>query len=433
MHKLKSLNLAASIIFAILITGTQSMAGMRCGFVHITQSKEVMDLVMYDAFIQWQVWEQTANLKKYEKPKGTVSMPVALLAKNQIEIQVDPTLPESIRQHFVSGDTVRWYKHPFNTENHVPFLHEPAPKSFDVYFTASRSMSMTGPLRGFTIKVPTNRPHGPTGELQTGKADTSADVLSALLHSDHIRQRDKMLGMDDTLIVLPEVLTVADKKTNIGYVIRDVRQTDDGHYYLPALSIPYVGREIADINRANFEQFWGYFFARNLGIAKGKLLLRYGLQMETPNPQNMLIQLDRNLKPTGRIAFRDLSDAFFVEPVAKGLGFHEALAKDMQAEYPPVQQLKPFVSNSLWRLDEAGNKSVSPDAMHTWATAHNLAMIKYVLKELDLSLPKADLEAMETTDTMKPLYNLLASPAGQAALKTYRAAQETQFDRVGNF
>lgn len=414
------------VLSTIVLSAGSSSAGMLCKFVHTEQLPAVKALVQYDAFKQWTAWEQTANLAKYAKTGDSQKMPTLRLSRDEVNIQVDPNLPASVLGMFTAGTQVRWIKHPYNTHSSTPHLNAPTTENIPAYFTASRSMALTGRLRGFTIKVPTDRPHGPEGEHQPGKANTADDVLSALLHSEHINSRDQKMGLDDKLIVLPEVLTVADKATNIGYVIRDVRKTDDGHYYLPAMSIPYVGREIAKINGLRFEQFWEKNYAAVLGEAKAKMLLRYGLQMETPNPQNMLIQLDRNLKPTGRIAFRDVSDAFFVYAAAEGLGFQKAMEKDTAAEYNPVVKLQPFVSNSLWRLDQAGDKSVSQNAMAAWAEAHNLAYIDYVLRSLNLTMTTEQIGRIKDSDGMPGLYELLGSPEGQAALKAYREKSDRE-------
>ena len=59
---------------------------------------------------------------------------------------------------------------------------------------------------------------------------------------------------------------------------------------------------------SRFDSFWGRHYAEAVGRAKATLLVRYGLQYETPNPQNVLMQLDAELRPTGAIVLRDLGD-----------------------------------------------------------------------------------------------------------------------------
>lgn len=412
----------------IFITGlfTQALAD-KCAMGHIIQRAAVKELVQEDAYLQWLQWEQTANLEKFRQPKEAAELPLSVVPLEKVEIQADPSVSKLAQQIFLQvygKDHVLWAKHPFNSYSVVPFFSKTEVGNVQAYYTASRSMALTGNLRGFTIKMPTDHPHGPHRGSQPSKADTSADVASALLHTEHIISQDKKLKPDEVLIILPEVLTVAEKETNIGYVVRDVRKTDDGHYYLPALSIPYVGREIAKINGQPFEKFWEEHYAKLLGEAKARLLLRYGLQMETPNPQNMLIQLDRNLKPTGRIAFRDMSDAFFVDDIAQALGFKKAVEKDMEADYDPHEYIQPFVSNSLWRLDEAGPLSVSSNAMTRWSIVHNRQFTMHILKELKLK--NIPLLQNNTNDKLEDLYKFLLSPEGLEKLKKYSEDPERQ-------
>ena len=85
-----------------------------------------------------------------------------------------------------------------------------------------------------------------------------------------------------------------------GFLLRDLRLFQDGHYYLPALSLPFVGGADRARARRDAEAFWGHHFAEPVGRVKARLLARYGLWFETPNPQNLLVQLDRNLFPTGK-------------------------------------------------------------------------------------------------------------------------------------
>src|SRR5690606_6398310 len=148
--------------------------------------------------------------------------------------------------------------------------------------------------------------------------------------------------------------------------------------------------------------------------AKAKLLLRYGLQMETPNPQNILIQLDRDLKPTGKIIFRDVSDTFFVKAVAKGLGYRDIMIEDMKHEYYPNVALKPYWSNSSWRLNKSKNRPIYGFQLEAWGLTHDKAYVHTILSELGLPLDSIEVKAPR--DTMFDLYDLLDSQEGQKAL-----------------
>jgi hypothetical protein len=412
------------LLFAISTITLSANAGMLCKFVLYKQSPEVKALVTEDSYIQWLMWEQKANLEKYQKSGQLVKVGLAPVPMANVVFEKSASTPAYLIHTFTQdAKTALWPKHPFNTATGVPFFDAKETKKFGVYMTSSRSMAMVGPLRGFSIKMATDYPHGPEGEYQPGKIETRDDVLSAMPHSEHIRAIDTKIGADDTLIVMGETLTLSEKTTGTGMVIRDIRQLDDGHYYLPAFSIPFVGREIAQINHADFTEFFEKNYGTLLGRAKAKLLLRYGLIMETPNPQNMLIQFDRDMKPTGKIVFRDVSDAFFIDVVGQGLGYNKQMALDKQREYDPKTQIKTFWSNSSWRMDESGNKSISYEERNLWGHAHDNAIRQTI--EAELGLPANTLKT-EVNDYMPALYEFFKSPAGQAALKKYREKMDQQ-------
>lgn len=408
------------LILALAISMSTSYAEARyaCSLVFQSQTQQVQKLVNEDAYMQWLLWEQTANVKMFHKPTQAFQLPLTKVPKNEITLEVDKDAPQDFLR-FVgdNGTEVVWFKHPFNKNPVVPYLSKAPTGSVEAYFTASRSIALGGAFRGLTIKLGTDHPHGPKGEKQPTKANTADDVKSALLHTAHLKRIDSILGKDSEFVMLPEVMTVSDKNSRTGYVIRDVREMDSGHYYLPALSIPYVGREIAQLNGQSFEVFWQKNYAELLGRAKARMLLRYGLQMETPNSQNMLIEMDRNLQPTGRIFFRDISDSFFVKAVAEGLGFDKEMKADIAATYDAKDFMKPYWSNSSWRFDEAGALAVKQNTLKQWGVHHNRAYHEHLEKELGIHLPAFT----GKKDESYHLYKFFESQHGQKALKAYRA------------
>lgn len=389
-----------------------------CRFVHLVQSAEVLQIVQEDSYIQWLRWEQTANLEQYRQPLEPTLIPVVRLHSDQVIVETTQGIDPHVLGQFVSSSgQIAWPKHPHNTEYSVPFARSPESDSFRALRTASRSLALLGKLRGYTVKLPTNRPFGPHGEIQRPKALTADDVLPAIVRSQMVLNRDQILGPDETLVVLPEVMTLSEAQTRHGFVLRDVRQLDDGHYYLPALSIPYVGREIAAHNRADFDGFFERYFAAALGEAKARFLLRYGLQLETPNPQNILLQFDRELRPTGKIVFRDVSDAFMVKPVAESLGFQDQIVRERDLGYEPVSQIRPEVSNSMWRLDEAEDFSVDGRTLSQWSVAHNEVYIKTLESELRLEIGFT--RDVVNQDNLPRVYRILDSVEGRRAISEW--------------
>jgi len=415
-------NLKSLLLTALLLSSAASFAQPTCVDLFISpaeQSMAVRAVVMPDGYKQWLLWEQTANFEIFRKQSAPIQVPLVAMPASKVIIQTTPDAPAELIAQFTAGPgLVYWAKHPYNTHKDVPFKDLPADVLLPAYLTASRSLALDGKLRGFTIKMATDYPHGPNGQYQPGKIKTNEDIDSALIHTNHMKKVDKVMGEDPVVLTMGEVMTMAEKATGIGMVVRDVRLLADGHYYLPALSIPYVGREIARINGEKFDAFFSKYYAELLGEAKARLLLRYGLQMETPNSQNMLIQFDRNMRPTGKIVFRDISDSFLVEPVAKGLGYTSQIERDLAVDYKPAREIKPYWSNSSWRFDEAGDKAVDKFTLGKWGAAHNLAYIEYIEKELGVQfdIPARDVGG----DTFKMIYNYLGTDIGQQKLLEYR-------------
>ena len=158
--------------------------------------------------------------------------------------------------------------------------------------TASRSLSLEqDPRQRYTIKLATDTVQERNPGYEPGKLRTEYDIAAAIARADFITKRDEKLGPPKGYVILHDVLTVADKKSGRGYIVRDISLLNDGHYYLPAFAIPVLGREIAAHNLKDFDSFWQQHYAEPLGRFKADFLLRYGLQMETPNAQNFLIQL----------------------------------------------------------------------------------------------------------------------------------------------
>src|SRR5262249_38101227 len=102
-----------------------------------------------------------------------------------------------------------------------------------------------------------------------------------------------------------------------GYQIRDLEPLDKTKLYFPPLSIPFGSQAFVDeYNVRNpsgtktFTEFWKTYYAEAVGRAKAELLLRYGLPLTTPNPQNFLLEYDRApRKGRGRVVIGDIGAA----------------------------------------------------------------------------------------------------------------------------
>lgn len=96
----------------------------------------------------------------------------------------------------------------------------------------------------------------------------------------------------------------------------DMKNKETKFFYLPVFSVTdeKVGREIAEKNGSSDPaHFWNQHLPKLLAAATTELFLRTGLALDSPHGQNFLIELDANMKLTGRIVIRDLADVFILK------------------------------------------------------------------------------------------------------------------------
>ncbi len=406
------------VLAAASFTSAVSFAAPACRDVFY-YNPEVAALVSYDPVKQWLEWEQKSNFEIFRKSEAPVSVPTLSVDRASVNVTFLDSAPVELRALIQQGSAIRWFKHPFNTKSTIPHFHETSKSNLVTYFTASRSLAITLGDHVFTLKMPTDHPHGFEGQYQPSKATTQEDIMDGINRMSYVEKIDKKIGLDPKLILAKEVAMVADKATGEGYLFRDISFMNDGNYYLPALSIPYAGRKIAALNKQHPDTFWSKNYAELLGSAKAKLLLRYGLQMETPNSQNMLIQLDHDLRPTGVIVFRDISDTVLIEGVAKGLGEGSTLKRDAEIGVENSTEIQPYWSNSAWRFDEAGKDSFDETTLSSWGKVHDQAYRREIARALGL-----DLSQFAKIDKNAAFDAFMSSEIVQAKLKAYRQKLE---------
>jgi hypothetical protein len=384
--------------------------------------RELPEGINRDSVEQMITWEQTSNTERWKKDESLVRLEVARVPKDSVVVRSGQSTPMDLIRYFVKR-TVRWPKHPYNTDETVPHFHAPKYETIKARFSASRSMFIRdSKLKGFfSIKMPTSRPHENT--VQASKADLKNSVIISRNRSEMIDSLDRSMGKDARFEVLTDKLSIADKETGNGFVIRDLTPLSDGNYYLPAFSVPYAGRAIAEHLGVDFATLWKTYWAESLGESKAKLLIRYGLQMKTPNAQNMLIQLDKNLIPTGKMFFRDISDSSLVEVVAEGLGMSAQLETDRAAEYNVYDHLKSNWENSFWQMDEGG---VGYQIKNQWGSAHDNTYLNTIVSELAKTPEGRALFAQNKPTTEDGMLSKLATPEGQTALRKYREHLEAE-------
>jgi hypothetical protein len=267
---------------------------------------------------------------------------------------------------------------------------------------------MPGPESGdalVSVKLATDHPH--PDFYQPEKTKLREEALGAVDWGRVLARVDRQLGPMPRTRLVTEVLVVLERGGESGVVVRDLRLFQDGHYYLPALSLPWVGRQIASQHGEPFGPFWARHFAGPVGRSKAELFARYGLWYTTPNPQNVVVQLDRALRPTGRLVFRDVGDA-------------ECGTDAFQCGDAPwtrvTHDLRPETENSFWAFGEAGDASIDADLLQDWYRQHDAAYFAELARWFSELAPPPALDPGDRSATLDHWNRALRSDAGEAAV-----------------
>jgi len=356
-----------------------------------------------DPIEQWLLWEEQANLHGFRTSTEPVPIDVAMVPRSAVQVRIATWPPAEILERFVRHDHVLFPRHPLNRDRSVKFSDVPAAERWTCRYTSSRTLVVVEPRERalFSLKLATDRPH--PDFHQPEKTRMREEVNDALVWVDLMARVDGMLGADPHLHVVKEVFGVLVPRSETAFLVRDLRIFQDGHYYLPALSIPWVGRQIARARDERFEGFWGRHYAEAVGRAKARFFVRYGLQYETPNPQNVLVQLDGRLRPTGTIVLRDLGDANCATDARSCSDWPWTVLR---------HDLRPETKNSFWAFAEAGADSVEPATLEDWYARHDRAYFG----ELALAFPLAAPEP-GCTDLLAHWSKALRGAKGKRAVR----------------
>ncbi len=309
----------------------------------------------------WLHWEQQANLIGFRVSPRPFQLELAAVPRAAVDVRTPGGAEHPIVQRFVRDERVLIPKHPLNRDPGVAFFAAPCAERWLARYTSSRTLAVPGdPL--FSIKLPTDRPH--RDFVQPEKTRVREEALDALQWMELIDRVDALLPPEPSLLVIREALVILVPGSESAVVVRDLSPFVSGRYYLPGLSIPWVGHALARRHGADFAEFWSAHYAAPTGRAKAALLARTGLQQTTPNPQNLLVELDGELRPTGRIALRDIGDADCAT---------NALECTQSAWTRLVGEVKPEFKNSFWAFDECGERSVDPAILARWLAEHERA------------------------------------------------------------
>ncbi|MCX7674214.1 MAG: hypothetical protein N2Z70_00095 [Bdellovibrionaceae bacterium] len=184
---------------------------------------------------------------------------------------------------------------------------------FTGYQTSSRSYIVESPDQevSFSVKVSTNK----TGGNWQDKKQEFKDAVDAVRASEWIDQQERILRFEN-VIFLKEPLAFGIKGLDQGMVIRDLDvlqslHKQKGYFYIPAFTLVHtdIGPWIAQKNGfMHPDEFVARTMIPAVARAVGESFWRLGIELDSPHAQNFLLEFDKNLKPTGRVVMRDLSD-----------------------------------------------------------------------------------------------------------------------------
>ncbi len=347
---------------------------------------------------QWLHWEERANLVGFRVPTSPVAIDVVDVPAEALTLDVAPGTPAALVRRFVRAERVLLPKHPLNRDAGVAFFDARPAERWSARFTSSRTLALVEDASlPISLKLATDHPH--PDFVQPEKTRLREEARDALASGALIGRVDSALGSDPRLRILREALVVMVRGSESGMLVRDLRPLADGHFYLPGFSLPWCGREIAALHGEGFDAFWARHYAAAVGRAKALLLARYGLQYETPNPQNLLLQLDASLRPTGQVVLRDVGDA---DPI---------VAPRAAIDRPwgePASALRPETANSFWAFD-TDERAIAPAVLATWHAAHDRAYLAELAAFLEL--PES-LVAHPPDEAYAAISAFLASEAG---------------------
>ncbi len=357
-----------------------------------------------DPVEQWLRWEEQANLVGFRTSTKPVEISLAAVAPGLVSLEASADAPSDIVRRFVRGDRVLFPRHPLNRDPSVSFYSEPVADRWWCRFTSSRTLVVpVAPGEAlFSLKLATDHPHPDFHQPEKTRLREEADW--SMEWCDPVDRIDALLGPEPGLRMVREVVALVVRGSETACLVRDLRLFQDGNHYLPALSLPWVGRQIARRAGEPFAEFWGRHYAEAVGRAKARLLARYGLWYETPNPQNVLVQLDRSLHPTGVLVFRDLGDTYCATDAFEA------------RELPWTRlrtDLRPETQNSFWAFGEAGERSVEAPLLADWYGRHDRAYFG----ELGLAFPEAAPSAPQARgDLARAWSESLRSARGERAV-----------------
>ncbi len=409
--KLQTWAYLASIVFIFAALAIESsQAAIICRKAQVT-----------DQLLQFPVEMQKLAYRE-QKMNGEITNPSEI--QNVVYVSVDPSTavirtagdvdPHILRGIFDEAGKIRWPRHPRQKSvQHVPHSSEPTDGTIPALYSASRSMFFHNEDAAYSIKMPLD-------VQQFDKSQLQKSVIISLMRAKAIRQIDAQIGQDPGLITLVDVLSVADKESGNGFVVRDLRALQDGHDTYPGFAMEKPFRAWAEKTGQSLDEVIFNHFTIPYAHSMAKMLLRYGLSLVYPHDQNYLVRFDgKTGKPLDQIVWRDLSDTRHVKNLFDVLGMDEIKKQTEDGQFLVETDvvLKHHWNSKFLTFPRIGDVQQIKQRIET-------EFARYVFEVLGKKYRTVDLNANSVSQ-------FLLSAEGQAALQKYHESLRAKFRNKG--
>lgn len=180
---------------------------------------------------------------------------------------------------------------------------------------ASQSLMVLDPetKKVWSVDVSTDN----SGGNQKDRKVDHKQSMKARLASDHVRNVAKKVTYF-FMKPLYDTLAYSIEKIDQSFIVREYPEEfiSGNVYYLPNFSIinNKEGKRVAEINQSkNPAVFWRQNFNIPLSRATAEMSIYHGLGTSNNSSEQYLLELNRDLIPTGKIVIRDLGDSLLFE------------------------------------------------------------------------------------------------------------------------
>lgn len=344
--------------------------------------------------------DQKILLEHYEIPLELIEADVALRAPPQfVQAMIFERDGKKFVRWIVNPEDTKWYKeveaflkaHRVSTQRH---------KYFDGYQTASRSYIAVDPHSGaeFSVKGSTDK----TGGYWADKKQTWEDAKQIRMITDFVNETLKKQTALRNIVLLDETMAFGIKDLDQGLVIRSYDTlSNSGKTYIPGFSVLHdeTGRKIAALNGSDDPgTFWNENYNKPLAKALAEFMAITGMTYDSPHSQNFLVELDAQMRPTGKIVLRDFGDAYLLENYFKAIGRPEITRAWEQAN---VMQDKLKVSVGVLQGNQEpawlklANDSASNSSYYQWGRDFHATFKAEFAKQTGINLQATAVQVSE--------------------------------------